>query len=429
MYDQEPRTYASDDRRPHIAGIRSQGGSPRHTPPSQAAASGGGSGARLSAALLLYMFGMTVLVTLTPFDFTTPRAVDLLVDGGVLEALANVVLFLPLGFLWRLTWRDDRDRWAIRVLGLGLLASLMIEGTQFFLPSRFPALQDLAMNALGAMLGARAHDIAARRLDVDGRVVSGLGLELPLMTLVYLLVPLLWLNAVAVSVAPLATLRLLTLGLFGASLLAAVQRRHLGPAGALGRRGTAAAAAAWFLVGAFPALPLRPAAVLLHTAIIAALAAYLATGRVGRERRERRFELEALRRAAPFFAAYLLLIPLVTPAESGAPLSRALVLEAVQAAAASTLLGFMVAEARGRRERRYRDTAAWVVCWAALAAGATAWLGAATGSGTIGTARLIAAIVFALYGGWVYHLQRARIRAVVRMSEPDDPSVGATVGP
>src|SRR5690606_29775815 len=138
-----------------------------------------------------------------------------------------------------------------------------------------------------------------------------------------------------------------------------------GPAGLLSRTGAALAAVGGYYAGAFPALLVRPVAVLAHGGIVALLCGYLASGKPNRNRPERRFEREALLRAAPFFAAYLLLLPLVTPdsALPGTTVNRTLILEIVQSLAATSMLGFMVAESRGRTARSYVDSLAWVVFW------------------------------------------------------------------
>ncbi len=381
--------------------------------PSSGSAEGSGErkGVGLSGALLAYAVAMTLTITLAPFRFEAPGRVNLLVVGGFGEAAANLVLFLPLGFLWRLTRPRQGDRFGLSALAAGLALSTAIEVTQVVVPGRYPALLDVLMNGSGAMLGALLHDAVRRRLGSGGQVVSRLALEQPLMVLLYMLVPLMWLNGLAVVEAPLATLRLVMLGFFGASILAAVQRRHLGPAGLLNRTGAALAAVGGYYAGAFPALLVRPVAVLVHGGIVALLCGYLASGKPNRNRPERRFERETLLRAAPFFAAYLLLLPLVTPdsALPGTAVNRTLILEIVQSLAATSMLGFMVAESRGRTARSYVDSVAWVVFWSAVAAAVTGWLASATGTGIMGIARLGLSLLAGLMGGWIYHLQRDRI--------------------
>ena len=56
---------------------------------------------------------------------------------------------------------------------------------------------DVLTNSLGAWLGALAHDRLSKQSTFDARLVGRLSLELPLMGLVYLLVPLLSLASLA----------------------------------------------------------------------------------------------------------------------------------------------------------------------------------------------------------------------------------------
>lgn len=72
------------------------------------------------------------------------------------DVAANVLGYLPLGFLLTLSvLRTGRTRYAV---GLTMLAasalSLMMESLQSYLPARVPSNVDLALNMLGAWLGA-----------------------------------------------------------------------------------------------------------------------------------------------------------------------------------------------------------------------------------------------------------------------------------
>lgn len=64
------------------------------------------------------------------------------------EALANVLLFLPLGAAGALL---ARIRWVIPTL---VLASVGVELVQAVLPDRTPSLRDVLLNAAGATVGA-----------------------------------------------------------------------------------------------------------------------------------------------------------------------------------------------------------------------------------------------------------------------------------
>ncbi|MCT9820586.1 VanZ family protein [Microbacterium sp. W1N] len=72
----------------------------------------------------------------------------------VLEFVANIVLFVPLGVLW-VGWAGRRRWWW--AAAAGLLVSAAIEATQgLLLPDRFADVRDLVSNTLGALLGAAA---------------------------------------------------------------------------------------------------------------------------------------------------------------------------------------------------------------------------------------------------------------------------------
>lgn len=59
-------------------------------------------GTRLSLALLGYFVVVTLVITLVPFRFEMPDRLHVMLSGTVLDTSANVLLFLPLGFLFRL---------------------------------------------------------------------------------------------------------------------------------------------------------------------------------------------------------------------------------------------------------------------------------------------------------------------------------------
>ena len=98
---------------------------------------------------------------------------------AVLEASANVVMFLPFGVLGlpllrgRVALRGGRPPGVLRAVRLVTLAaaalSTAIELTQNLLPGRVPTVQDVVLNTAGALLGALAAGavvaVAARRVS------------------------------------------------------------------------------------------------------------------------------------------------------------------------------------------------------------------------------------------------------------------------
>ena len=85
------------------------------------------------------------------------------------------------------------------------------------------------MNTLGSGIGAGLYDLLSSRIAMTPRMVGRLALEAPLMGLIYLLVPLLWVNRLVpdegLSRWPLTTL----IGLCEGSVLSDVFQQWWGP--------------------------------------------------------------------------------------------------------------------------------------------------------------------------------------------------------
>ena len=82
------------------------------------------------------------------------------VDVVVVEALANVVMFLPFGLLVPVVLR--RPAWVAVPLGAAF-STLLELGQLTFFPGRVATPQDVLMNALGAALGAALLLLGRRR--------------------------------------------------------------------------------------------------------------------------------------------------------------------------------------------------------------------------------------------------------------------------
>ena len=383
-------------------------------------------GARLAMALLAYVAVITVVVTLLPFEFALPRQPRIVLSGDLVDVLANVALFVPLGFLYSVA-RQDANVSPTRILVVALAASAALESVQLFEVTRFASLSDIVANGVGAYVGAVLQRRLSRRIAMDARTVGRLSLELPLMGLVYLLIPLLWLDGLAGVDSATPLWPLLALGLFGASLLAGVQRYHFGPNQLLSRELMAGAACAWFLLGAFPGLAPRASIVLF--VMLAAVGAFVwarSADTAGTRSINRRFESKALTEAGPFYAAYLVLLvaPVAGVGRSswrgsfGFEATRAswgasAVLHVIETVAAFTLLGYMLAEFRGRREARFRHGAVHVALSSGVIALVAELLEGFRADGGASVLRWVILVTAALYGSWVYHLQRAHVRRLL----------------
>lgn len=382
---------------------------------------------RLANAFLAYLIGVTLLVTLVPFDFRRWPDMQVLWGGQLPDFIANVAMFFPLGFLYRLSHSGHRDRAALRALLAGLLFSFAIEAAQLFLPSRVSAPLDVIANGAGAWLGALGHDRIASKLRMTPSMVGTLALELPLMGLVYLLVPLLWLSGLTAADDAGRLLLSLVLGQIGSMVLGAVYRHRFGPGGAIGRVRYSVLASGWFLAGALPGLVLQPLWV-----VFAAIAVGLGTALWSMERLpesgpDRRFERETLRRVVPFFALYLVFLAGWPPWSEWVPFHGSFdtirlwgaadtfaIMRVLEQLASFTVLGYLVAESRGRLERPYSGSLPLLLtvgAGAAIIVEVIAGLHPGAGASPV---RALIAVAITCYGGGIYHLQRSHIRYLLR---------------
>jgi hypothetical protein len=122
------------------------------------------------------------------------------------------------------------------VLGYALLSYMTlvipaittaVETCQLFLPGRDSSLIDVVTNGFGALLGAAAAAYQRARVRQE-KVPLLFAFEMPLMNVVYLLIPLLWLGSLSMG-GELDRLVLMTvLGVFGGSVLASVYVKRIG---------------------------------------------------------------------------------------------------------------------------------------------------------------------------------------------------------
>jgi VanZ family protein len=373
----------------------------------------------LGSALFFYLVAVTILITLAPFRLRPldRRPVDF-AEATAIDLAGNLALFAPLGFLRRATQQAGSSRaWT---LGSLALLSAAIEGVQHFSAGRDASVLDVATNTAGAALGLIAFE--RLRPAWERRLAGRLALELPLMNVVYLLGPLVFVDGLVSGDRPRLVLGSGLLGAFGGGVFAAVAAHRLVPAGLTSPSRAGAAAAAGYLLAAIPALLEAPGAV---AALGAGLGLFVwALVRAAGPAGERRFEIPTLRRFGPLFAAYLAaaaLWPWTLQARPGwraepgltelpdvpgvAPLLRL-----ASQFAAFSLVGYLAAEYRSRREDpRGRAAAAGALAAALLAA----VLEAARGfhpAHAASFARLALGLAAGASGGALYAMQRDAVR-------------------
>jgi VanZ family protein len=137
---------------------------------------------RLLTVLCIVYAGLLLYGSLMPFNFTNgPEVVRENLDRAFLfwpcssvlhtsfpDALANTLLYIPLGALVSMRLTARRDAWRIAAAAAALLVgaaiSLTVEGLQLWEPSRVGAVNDLVTNSLGALIGGLAGGLWGRRL-------------------------------------------------------------------------------------------------------------------------------------------------------------------------------------------------------------------------------------------------------------------------
>ena len=183
------------------------------------------------------------------------------------------------------------------------------------------------------------------------------------------------------------------------------------------------------MAGALAMLPWQPFALPAGAVAAAAWCWWQGRRRVHDAAENRRFEAALLRSAAPLYAAYLFTL-VISPAleeigswhgHFGFPevaASRVEIARLLELCAAFTLVGYMVAEIRGREVQRYRDAFPRLIAWGIVLAIAAE---AARGFDVHGAslARAVLVVGACLYGGWLYYLQRAHVMWLVSTRRPD----------
>ncbi|MDR4505684.1 MAG: VanZ family protein [Candidatus Scalindua sp.] len=374
-------------------------------------------------ALLAYFLFVACLITLFPFRFHWPVRVEVLVWAEWLDVVLNIIFFLPLGFLFRLTQQKEIGKERVRVLIYGLLASLFIESVQVFQIERYSSPSDIMANGLGAWVGAFLFDRVKNHLNKQ--MAGRLALELPLMSLFYLLGPMLWLNGLATGKETSHLFLAPIIGLYGACILASVWFYALKPQGVISADQLAVITGVWFLGASLPGVIKNPLFIFSSGIGLAVFVRILIFALQKIEHKERRFEITTLRRIWPIYAVYLSLLtfwPWRWPDRlwkgaigfAGVHGSTILILRLLEYVLVFTFLGYMVAEVRGRKKETFFITMMWVFL-ACFASGCLLELiRGFHPKHTASLAQLIISTGVGMYGGLLYRLQLTAVRRLIK---------------
>ena len=87
------------------------------------------------------------MISYIPFFFLVDRY-----DGWLMNIIGNITMFIPVGIVWPICFRELDSVKKTVVAGFGF--SLFIELTQLFCPERHTDIDDLVLNTCGALIGA-----------------------------------------------------------------------------------------------------------------------------------------------------------------------------------------------------------------------------------------------------------------------------------
>ncbi len=378
----------------------------------------------LSYALLMYMVGVVLFITLIPFQFHIPQRISSIWEITLNDSITNIFLFLPLGFLFRLSRRNHKDTLCLHALGFGILVSVVIEITQVFLLGRYTSVIDVMTNGAGAWVGALIFTLIKGHLN-ERRIAGVFALELPLMNLVYLLIPLIWLNGLSAGNEVSRVWLLVVLGLLGAIVLSSVYIHRLRYVERLSSNKVTFLAMGWFFVAALPALAHFPMQGILCGIGVGIIVRLLTAFQKKTIKEDRRFELPTLQRLLPLYIFYLLLLALWPTTVAFGEWQETVhfqelmfnervvfIFRFVEYIAAFTLLGYIVAEMRGRKQESVTKILLWIVLLSLSCLIGIVFIKGHTLLSAFTLVEVALITGASIYGGIIYRLQLAAIQRI-----------------
>ena len=381
----------------------------------------------LSNALLIYFIFIVFIITSVPFDFQVSDHIKISWHIECSDTITNIFLFIPLGFLFRLTHRSKPPPYALPTFFFGLLLSVTVETMQIFSPSRYSNPFDVLTNGFGAWLGAIGFNILSKKLRLreDSKIFD---LELPLLGLVYLLMPLLWLNGLAQGNDPARLLLTLLLGISGAFILGMVWKNRWMRNQSCSPQKVTLITVCWFMIGVIPSFFRYPLQVMGQIVLVAFFVFLLVQILQKMTIKERRIEQLTLKILLPLYAFYLILVtywanvPAVKRIHEifqGAAFDKRVevIFLLVELVAAYTLMGYMIAGLRGRCEDSRRCTFGLIFCIAVSTSLLADAMSPSFSVAGINTTRIFLIIIMGCYGAMIYNLQLKTIRRLRRESQ------------
>jgi glycopeptide antibiotics resistance protein len=259
----------------------------------------------LGAALLFYILIVTLIFTLVPFNynFSNLNRIAGIFDMQLIDSIKNVILFIPTGFLLASIFTDRKKY--IKSFLFGLFFSSIIELNQIFLPSRNPGFNDILTNSLGSLIGCFSYDYIKHNIQKRSAIL--VHLSIPIMNIVFMLIPALWLSSFAAGYDVNRLWLLFLLGTIGAILVSEVYVNRFNKNRMIYMMYFGVLLVGWYLVGVFPSLikyPKHQLAITLSLAVFSLIRMSFGT----KFKNDKRFELRILKKVIPVFAFYILIL-------------------------------------------------------------------------------------------------------------------------
>jgi glycopeptide antibiotics resistance protein len=317
----------------------------------------------LGTALFSYMLIIVLIITLAPFRYHIPEAFRLFWIWDLKEILQNIALFLPFGFLIYSIINPTQKYYLFKVFLFGLSLSALIEFNQLFIVTRMASLLDIATNAFGAFLGGYLYIVFKKRfVKTSLRRI----LEIPLMSLLFLMIPLLWLSSMAIGNQLQRIWLIAPLGLIGAVIISDVYKNRIYSKSNYGRIIFTLFYFIWFISGTFPALLQFPLTIFFISFLIWTLGVMRFLLQKQNALPDRRFEIKSLKMIAPIFGFYLIFLnrwPLKSfdisynfvfvQNELFSNSDLVFIIRMIQVFSSFTIVGYMLYQYLKRRHRHY----------------------------------------------------------------------------
>ncbi|WP_339135504.1 MAG: VanZ family protein [Candidatus Electrothrix sp. GW3-4] len=383
----------------------------------------------LSNALLIYFIFIVLIITLIPFNFQIPNQIEISWHIGPSDTITNIFLFIPLGFLFRLIHRHKHTLYSLPTFFFGAFLSITIEISQIFSPSRYTNPIDVLTNGFGAWLGAIALNMLSKKIREKERTKI-FDLELPLLGQVYLLIPLLWLNGLALGDDPTRLLLIFLLGLSGSFVLGMIWKNRWMQHKTFSPKRLSLITVCWFMIGVLPSFFRYPLQIMGQVVLIGIFTMLLMQILQKITLKERRIEQRTLQIVFPLYIFYLALATYWSnlPARGnihdvfqGVAFNKRIevIFLAVELVASYTLMGYMIAGLRGRQ----KDSQGYTFGLAFFIALTTSLLTDLTNPSSsiadINISRTILVGSMSLYGALIYSLQLNAIQRLRKKPHKD----------